>query len=60
MNNQKQTVGETTQRTLVIFRDCHSRHNLLVKAQTWADELMYRRMATRRGWLVAVRKGVAA
>lgn len=56
----RQTVGETTMKTLVIFRDCHSRHNLLVKVHTWADELMYRRMATRRGWLVAVRKGVVA
>lgn len=54
------TAGETAQKTLVIFRDCHSRHNLLVKVHTWADELMYRRMATRRGWLVAVRKGVVA
>ena len=44
-------------KTLVIFRDCHVRHNLIVKAQTFADELMYRRMAAKRGWLVAVRKG---
>lgn len=54
------TAGETAQKTLVIFRDCHSRHNLLVKVQTWADELMYRRMATKRGWLVTERKGVVA
>jgi len=47
-------------KTLVIFRDCHAKHNLLVKVQGWADELMYRRMATKRGWLVAVRKGGAA
>ena len=60
MQNTQTTAGKTAQKTLVIFRDCHSRHNLLVKVHTWADELMYRRMATRRGWLVAVRKGVVA
>ena len=59
MNETRQTAGETA-KTLVIFRDCHSRHNLLVKVQAWADELMYRRMATKRGWLVTERKGVVA
>ena len=60
MQNAQSTAGETALKTLVIFRDCHSKHNLLVKVHTWADELMYRRMATRRGWLVTERKGVVA
>lgn len=44
-------------KTLVIYRDCHVKHNLIVDAESWSDELIYRRMAARRGWLVAVRKG---
>ena len=60
MNYSKNsTAGKTAWKTLVIFRDCHVKHNLVVKALTWADELMYRRMAAKRGWLVAVRKGGA-
>ena len=50
-------MDKQNQKTLVIFRDCHAKHNLVMKALTWADELMYRRMAAKRGWLVAVRKG---
>ena len=50
-------MDKQNQKTLVIFRDCHVRNNLVVKALTWAGELMYRRMAAKRGWLVAVRKG---
>lgn len=49
-------MDKQNQKTLVIFRDCHVKHNLVVKALTWADELMYRRMAAKRGWLVAERK----
>lgn len=56
VQNQRE-MDKQNQKTLVIFRDCHVRHNLVVKALTWADELMYRRMAAKRGWLVAVRKG---
>ena len=56
VQNQRE-MDKQNQKTLVIFRDCHVKHNLVVKAQTFADELMYRRMAAKRGWLVAVRKG---
>ena len=42
--------------TLVIIRDCHARHNLVVTANTETEERTYRRMATKQGYLVAVRK----
>ena len=62
MDRQRQTAGETAQTTttgaivLVIIRDCHASHNLVVTAKTEKEEKTYRRMATRKGYLVAVRK----
>ena len=60
MNTQRQTAGETAKPTspiiLVIFRDCHARHNLVVTANNEREERTYRRMATKQGYLVAVRK----
>lgn len=41
---------------LVIIRDCHVRHNLVVTANNAHEERTYRRMATKQGFLVAVRK----
>ncbi len=56
----KQTAGETAKPTspiiLVIIRDCHARHNLVVTANNAHEERTYRRMATKQGYLVAVRK----
>lgn len=46
-------------KTLVIFRDCHARHNLVWPDCTPHDEGWVRRYAAKRGWLVAVRKGGA-
>lgn len=60
MNTQRQTAGETAKPTspiiLVIIRDCHARHNLVVTANNEREERTYRRMATKQGYLVAVRK----
>lgn len=41
---------------LVIIRDCHAKHNLVVTANNAHEERTYRRMATKQGFLVAVRK----
>lgn len=43
-------------KTLAIIRDCHASHNLIVVARTDTDEAIYRQMAGRKGWKVAVRK----
>ena len=60
MDKQRQTAGETAKPTspiiLVIIRDCHARHNLVVTANNAHEERTYRRMATKQGYLVAVRK----
>lgn len=56
MQNAKKTAGETATKTLVIIRDCHAKNNLVVTAKTESEEKTYRRMATRHGYLVAVRK----
>lgn len=60
MDKQRQTAGETAKPTspiiLVIIRDCHARHNLVVTANNEREERTYRRMATKQGYLVAVRK----
>lgn len=62
MDKQRQTAGETEPTTttgaivLVIIRDCHAKNNMVVTADTPAEERAYRRMATKQGFLVAVRK----
>lgn len=60
MDKQRQTAGETAKPTspiiLVIIRDCHARHNLVVTANTEHEERAYRSMATKKGYLVAVRR----
>ena len=60
MQNSRTTAGETAKPTspiiLVIIRDCHARHNLVVTANNDHEERTYRRMATKQGYLVAVRK----
>ena len=60
MQNSRTTAGETAKPTspiiLVIIRDCHARHNLVVTANNEREERTYRRMATKQGYLVAVRK----
>ena len=46
----------TYPRTLVVIRDCHAKNNLTVIARTADDEKLYRKMAARKEWKVAVRK----
>lgn len=43
-------------KTLVIFRDCHARHNLVWPNCTPEDEQWIRKYAQKRGWKVCVRK----
>ncbi len=45
--------------TLVFMRDCHAAHNQTVTVAPDKVEL-YRRLATKRGWLMGIRKGGAA
>lgn len=60
MKCTKKTAGETAKPTspiiLVIIRDCHASHNLVVTAHNDHEERTFRRMATKQGYLVAVRK----
>lgn len=46
-------------KTLVIFRDCHAKHNIVWPDCTPQDEQWIRRYAKRHHMLVAVRKGGA-
>ena len=56
MQNSRQTAGETAQRTLVIFRDCHSKNNIVVTANSDREEEKIRLRALSDGFLVALRK----
>ena len=46
-------------KTLVTFRDCHTKHTETVTVHTPSEEDQIRRYARRHGMLVAVRKGGA-
>lgn len=56
MQNSRTTAGETAPRTLVIIRDCHSKHNIVVTAKSDREEERVRLRAMSKGYLVAVRK----
>ena len=56
MQNSRTTAGETAKRTLVIFRDCHSKNNIVVTANSDREEERIRLKAMSKGFLVAVRK----
>lgn len=56
MQETKTAAGETAQRTLVIFRDCHAKHNIVVNANSDREEEKIRLKAMSKGFLVAVRK----
>lgn len=43
-------------KTLVVIRDCHASHNIVLTARTADDEQLYRKMAEKKGWKVAERK----
>lgn len=59
MQNEKKTAGKTASITLVIMRDCHVRNNQVIDIEPSKLET-YRRLATKRGWLMGIRKGGAA
>lgn len=57
MQNTQTTAGQTAkQRTLVIFRDCHSKNNIVVVANSDREEEKIRLRAMSQGFLVALRK----
>ena len=57
MQNTQTTAGQTAkQRTLVIFRDCHSKNNIVLTANSDREEEKIRLRALSDGFLVALRK----
>lgn len=44
------------QRTLVIFRDCHKRNNIVIPIEDSYEERFYRNFARRMGWQWCIRK----
>ena len=57
MQNTQKTAGQTAkQRILVIFRDCHSKNNIVLTANSDREEEKIRLRAMSKGFLVAVRK----
>ena len=59
MQNTQTTAGKTAQRTLVIFRDCHSKNNLVIHIEDRYEERFYRNYARRMGWPCTIRKASA-
>lgn len=56
MQNSQKTAGETAPRTLVIFRDCHKRNNIVVPIESSYEERFYRHFAHRMGWPCTIRR----
>jgi len=56
MQHKQKTAGQTAPRTLVIIRDCHSQHNIVVIAYSDREEEKIRLRALSDGFLVALRK----
>ncbi len=56
MKCTKKTAGETAPRTLVIFRDCHKKNNIVIPIVCDYEERFYRHFAHRMGWLCTIRK----
>lgn len=56
MQHTQKTAGQTAPRTLVIIRDCHSKHNIVVTANSDREEEKIRLRALCDGFLVALRK----
>ena len=56
MQHTQKTAGQTAPRTLVIIRDCHSKHNIVVTANSDREEEKIRLRALSDGFLVALRK----
>lgn len=49
-------MDKQNQKTLVIFRDCHSRNNIVVPIENNYEERFYRNFARRMGWPCTIRK----
>lgn len=43
-------------RTLVIFRDCHAKNNIVVPIESDGEERFYRHFAHRMGWPCTIRR----
>ena len=56
MNKFEETAGMTATRTLVIFRDCHSKNNLVIPIEDRYEERFYKNFARRMGWPCTIRK----
>lgn len=56
MQTSRQTAGETAIRTMVIFRDCHAKNNILVPILTADDERFFSNLAAANGWLHTMRR----
>lgn len=50
------TATQAYPKTLVVIRDCHAKNNFTVTANNADDEALYRKMAAKKQWKVAVRK----
>ena len=50
------TATQAYPKTLVVIRDCHAKNNLVVTAHNADDEALYRKMAAKKQWKMAVRK----
>ena len=49
-------MNKQNQKTLVIFRDCHKRNNLVIPIEDRYEERFYRNFARRMGWPCCIRK----
>lgn len=56
MNYSKNLIGDAPKRTLVIFRDCHSKNNIVVPIENNYEERFYRHFAHRMGWPCTIRR----
>ena len=57
MNETKQTAAKTAKtKTMVIFRDCHKKNNLVLTIEDKHMERFYSNFARRMGWPCTIRK----
>ncbi len=49
-------MNKQNQKTLVIFRDCHKRNNLIIPIEDRSEERFYKNFARRMGWPCCIRK----
>lgn len=56
MENSRENAAQSAKKTLVIFRDCHKRNNLIIPIEDRNEERFYRNFAKRMGWPCTIRK----